>query len=176
MYKGTTPFVNGKQIFKKCSQKIGDFQKPRVLRLLTEVIWLQTSLGIAWPPQLSLNITIKLFVSGLMGGERFQEWKDFTVMTWSKCENKIPALEVMRSTITTINSKKEKWGGGGSWEVEFPNFTCYIGLCLNVIWLQKQGNVLWLTPLQRHFDMNKMIVLNRDKYLNIGYCVSLEMV
>lgn len=47
--------------------------------------------------------------------------------------------------------------------MEFLNFSHYIGLCLNVIRLQKEGNMLWVTPLQRHFDMKKLIVLNRDK-------------
>lgn len=59
--------------------------------------------------------------------------------------------------------------------MEFPNFTCYIGLCLNVIWLQKKVNILWLTPLQRHFDMKKLIVLIRDKQSNTGCCVALEI-
>lgn len=56
------------------------------------------------------------------GGKKdFRNEKIFTVMTWSKWENKTRALEVMRGMITTIKGKKEKWRGG-SWESRVPKF------------------------------------------------------
>lgn len=160
----------------KCSQKIWDFQKPTILRLLTQVILLQTCLGTAWPPQLLLKNHNHFICLRTNRGEkkRFQEWKDFTVITWSKWKNKMPALGIRRGTITTVKGKKGKWGSG-SWERGVPKFQAHIGLSLNITWLEKnQNNNKDNLPGTFSFWHEKPDnLLNRNMELNIGYCVSL---